>query len=268
MSSTTTRSFSSLWKEDRGEMPAFVGNGILPRGGFFLFGGETGIGKSMLMLNIMHALFDHRPRGFPGCRSLPLVDTPERVLYLDAEVGEWGLWRRVKDIWDEPPPHGFVYATATSEYVLDTEPGRRKMLDLLQASQPEIVIIDPVSSFLLGDDSENSSVAQFFRSLRWFQEQLNPLLTFFLIHHFRKKPSERADFDGLDIDNFRGASKWNNEAWTALTLIEEDRATRRIRGRWAKVRHGPKPRADVLFRYDERNRVTEIKRSGVFTPLG
>jgi len=263
---TKFRSFATLWEEDLGEMPSFAAGGILPKGAFFLFGGETGIGKSLLMLNIMDRLMGPRPGHWPGRPDIELTDVPQRALYLDAEIGEWGLWDRTKKIWTQAPPRGFVYATDTAEMTIDTEPGRKRLLDLVLAAQPEIVIIDPVSSFMSGSDSDNSAVADFFRSLRWIQEKAGPI-TFLLSHHFRKKPQEKQDYDPLDMDNFRGASKWMNEAWSVLTMKSEDLFLRKVVARWAKVRNGPHPSGDFRWRYDENHRLIETpsSRTSVFS---
>lgn len=252
-----TESFRALWKEELGEMPSYIPGGILPKGGFFLFGGEPGVGKSLFILNLMRRIMGQRPSTFPAYPALALGDKCERALYLDAEVGRHGLWERVKGIFDTPPPHGFVYTTETSELTLDTEAGRGRLKKLIDTAKPEIVIVDPVSSFMAGSDSDNSNVADFFRTLRWLQEQQPDPLTFILCHHFRKKPSEREDWDPLDLENFRGATKWISEAWTILPLADIDRSKRSVKARWGKVRHGPQPEGTWRFRFDENQRMVE-----------
>ncbi len=252
-----THSFRTLWEEDLGEMPSYVSGGILPKGGFFLFGGEPGVGKSLFILNLMKRLMGPRPSTFPAYSALTLTDVCQRALYLDAEVGRWGLCDRVRQIYDTAPPHGFIYTTDTSELTLDTEAGRGRLKKLIDASQPEIVIVDPVSSFMAGSDGDNSNVADFFRSLRWLQEQQKDPLTFILCHHFRKKPSDRDEWDPLDLENFRGATKWISEAWTVLPLADAKRSGRLVKARFGKVRHGPQPADTWHFKFDNNQRMVE-----------
>ena len=212
---------------------------VLSKGGFLLFGGTKGIGKSIMVFNLAKDL----STGAKCCWGLEGLEIPKprTVLYLDYELGEDRIHKRARELFDEAPPEGLHYLTDAEEALdLDSNLGTQHLTNYVNAINPEVVIIDPVSDFMTGSDSDNSDVRDFFKNMKRIRAERNDI-AFVLVHHFGKVPQGQyaQDYDALNINNFRGASKWTDSVDTAATVVQEGKmrqGTWKNRIRWVKTR--------------------------------
>lgn len=221
----------------------WIENGILPKGGIMLFGGDTGIGKTFIILNMIRSLVEGS--NFLGT-EWRVMDKPKSILYLDAEIGKDLLSNRVKKVFKgcENFGPGSVNAECDTGLIkLDTAAGRTKFYDKIKTCKvvPDVVVIDPLSYFLENGDNDNQVASSVYDGFRYAQQTFNRDMTFVLSHHYNKKPRGQGldNFDPLDLHNFRGATKWSNIAWTVLTLNrtkDNNDEGWNLEARYAKIR--------------------------------
>jgi len=155
-----------------------------------------------------------------------------KVMLLDKELGEDTLAARVGRFFGGLGPtdltsasKNFVAFTGNPRFKFDN-PANRGVLDkLVEENQPNVVIVDPVSRFLSGSDSDNDAVAHFIETLDVVRDKYRDLgLSYVLIHHF-KKPEY--DYRGELVHagsayNFRGASRWYDDADAVVTMVRHE----------------------------------------------
>lgn len=219
-------SILALMKRDMPALPAYIGPAVLPKGGKLLLGGEAKIGKSFLCMELARAL----ATGGQVFHSdtLPVTESV-KTLYIDQEVGVAGLRQRattmLADEDEDLIGQNFLYVSKSPDLFLDDLSGLNLLNDLLYEVQPSVLILDPASRLLKGDDSDNTVVRAFWRNIDKLIKEYSKLdLSIVVSHHFRKPPQatqnvEITDEDRYDPYNFRGGSDWYNAPDTIETCI-------------------------------------------------
>jgi len=182
-----------------------------------MIGGEKKIGKTFLLLDLIHAIASGEKLW--GTDIVAVEQVP--VLYCENEVGPYELQRRVKMRYaalGENPPEEIHYVTKEPGMYLDTGQGINKLAKYIESTGARIVVLDPVSKFMIGDENSNNEVNTLFRRLDELSVQF-PDLSFVLVHHFLKPPrGPEADYDSLSSYNYRGASKFSDSPDTLVTI--------------------------------------------------
>lgn len=202
--------------------------GLLPRSGKLLFGGEAKTGKSWSSMSMAYSLAS----GSPLWGNTAFSATPAKVMILDKELGEETLANRTARFFGPLAEDdldfackNFVAFTGNPLFKFDNPANRGVLVNLVEEHQPNVIIIDPVSRFLAGSDSNNDDVAHFIETLDVVREKYRHLgLSYVLIHHF-KKPEY--DYKGAKVNpgafyNFRGASRWADDADAVVTMQRVD----------------------------------------------
>ncbi len=212
-------SLLSLIQADLPPTPCWI-DPILPKGGTLLFGGGAKIGKSFILLELARALalgvspFD--------CTKMQVAE-PVRVLFVEQELGQYGLQKRVKTIFENEDPKVYGdklwYASKIPELQLDSHEGRSILFDLVDEVKPNVLLLDPIGRMNSYDENKSDQIQQLFNSLetlvKIFSEQD---LSVVISHHFLKPPSEDSNRDPLDPYNFRGSSKWKDNPDSLITV--------------------------------------------------
>src|SRR5579883_3070882 len=175
---------------------------ILPLGGVLVIGAAAKSQKSMLALNLAYSLSE--PRDFAGFA----VKSQQRVLYIDEEIGPWGMRDRLRSI----------HAACQGVFALDNlvlEPksrihyaleegsaGFRNLDALVAAVRPNVLILDPLREFHLLDENDSTAMTRVFKGLYALKEAHN--LTVVLVHHAGKRNEYR---DASNPESLRGSSK-------------------------------------------------------------
>lgn len=168
-----------------------AGNGWLRKGGSAILVGPSGIGKSSLGRQIAMAwsigkpVFGVTPPG------------PLKVLMIQAENDladmhdmDIGIYRGLEILEHEPSLKMVDANLVTNHNVSDTgEAFIHSLQKLVDHHEPDVVVVDPLLSFIGDDISKQEVVGRFCRN--W----LNPILTnsgvaFLGIHHTGKPPKE------------------------------------------------------------------------------
>jgi len=219
-----------------------ISGGILPAGGGLILTGDSGVGKSLLALEIA-VLLSH---------GLPLwdmkVSKPYRVIIFQAENPMHSLKFRLNRITEG---HGLsacpdiIITDPRLQVVLPNEKDARKLADLIERAQAEVAILDPLSSYHQANENDNIAIRRVLDSLTAISRQTG-CAWIVLHHHGKPNKDKKAAWE------FRGASAIRDWADTMVALLSKtEKGSNRILRllRFDKVRHGPS-RADLLL---ERN---------------
>ena len=229
------------------DFPEWIGNGVLPKGQVLLLGGETKIGKTWIGFEIADALGVGVGRNLFGDPRFPIKEKA-RVLLVDAELGLYGAAKRFRMRWThndiKPPPQFWCAPRGTYAPLRVNLTGWKDLAKMIAETKTQVVILDPASYFI--SDGKNESVRDFYENLSRIQQEIDPDISFVVVHHFNKPPRGReADgSDPLDPYRFSGAANWINDPSAVMTGNKED--TTDIGIRWyiharMKLRHGPEP---------------------------
>lgn len=244
-------------------MPSWIKPAIIPKGGKILFGGEAKIGKSWVLENIVRAIIYKEPLfGIPEFQTESCIP-----LLFDGELSEPGLALRGKKVFadkilanDLKPLDNFHYISKEIGVKVDTTEGRSLINREIARTKANIVIFDPISKFHHYDENVNTELITMFD---WFDELLYTFrsqeLSILYSHHFGKPPGNKDHARSiLDPYNFRGGSKFKDEADTLITAARINPKNTRNTWDWWYIpmrftlRHAEEP-DDIKLTFNKSN---------------
>ena len=140
--------------EDDWLIPGFVATGRS-----HLLYSQPGLGKSLLTLEISARLASGREvLGRPSAE-------PIKVLYLDHENSIIGdVVPRLREMgFSHEDLSNLVYASFPDMETLDTDKGGNQLLQILDAVNPEFVVLDTVSRAIVGEENNNTTWLRFYK---------------------------------------------------------------------------------------------------------
>ena len=126
----------------------FVVESWLPRQGKMLFYGQAKVGKSILALQLARSIGS-------GEEFLHLPTAQAKVLYLQFELSERELqWRmqQTGQVYEN------VWVGTNFHMKLDAELGVEELCRALDATKPDVLILDPFYKILSGDENRSQDV--------------------------------------------------------------------------------------------------------------
>jgi len=252
------------------EQSFLIGPNLLPKAGKLLITAATGTGKSSISLYISACLatgtplFDLKHKSKKDNRfGKPFFEVPGKsfVCYLDYEIPE-ALRQKLRleplsnSFKDESFRRNIAFPIHPSNYRLENQRGEGnpgsfdRLLTLMQATKPDVLVIDPFSSTHSLD--ENS--AQIKQALNNIDRIIDAAGTaVILIHHASPKVSRDANGKVIDksaIEKPRGHSvlvDWPD----AHVHFEEEKQQGQPKGKvlrmeFSKVRHGSKLKSKTI----------------------
>jgi len=167
--------------------PEFLIDGFLVKDSIAMLGGPVAQRKSIIALNIAHALCT----GEPLFGYFDVTEKPTRTVYLCPEMGAASFVKRVKQIG----LGGFVGKTL----FIQTMSEQPTVLDELDGELPgAVVIVDTITRFIEGDENKSEDMRRFAQKVF---RLVKAGATVVLLHHSKKGSSGSLD-DGL-----RGSSE-------------------------------------------------------------
>lgn len=212
--------FLDLLKRELPPNPSWIEPSILTKGGTLLFGGDAKIGKSLIMLEMARAIgTGSRPFNCPAMG----VPKEARVLLIEQEVGELGLQKRGRKALIDVPERfadNIWYVTQEPDMQFDTPEGRKRIVDVVGDVSPNVVFFDPISRMHGYDENSNTDINKLVRHLANLKKTFAEAgMALVISHHFGKRPNDKeSNYDPLDYNNFRGASKFRDDADTLITV--------------------------------------------------
>lgn len=224
------------------ETQNIIGRGILPEGACLILAGESGVGKTLVALEwavrLAHGLDIW---GFEVPKS-------RRVLILEAENPHPSMQFRLKRIMRGlglTRPGEINFGDPTLRFDLGTKRDQEKLRDYIAQASPEVVILDPLSSFI-GETDENANIKIRTRldTLTAINRELGTSMI--VIDHYGKPFEGRSNAHRL-----RGASSKRDWCDTLIGLDSKPHENKVLRlVEFHKVRHGPQ-RASFLVERDK-----------------
>ncbi|MFZ5447889.1 MAG: DnaB-like helicase N-terminal domain-containing protein [Thermodesulfobacteriota bacterium] len=217
--------------------PDIIGAGIMPQGSGVFLTGDSGIGKSLLTLELAVKLSEG-----VDLWGLP-VKRPIKVLIVQAENPDHSMQFRLKRIIS-----GLSLAQAPRLFLtpsdlrlnLSQPKNRNTLKDLISRTEAELVILDPLISYHATPENDNSQMRSFLDSLTDISRSSGA--AWLLVHHHGRPQ------DGES--RFRGASAIKDWADSFLTLAHKTSRDRTLLElTFAKIRHGA-GRAPLILERD------------------
>lgn len=207
------------------DQPFWIERGVIVKNGKTIIGAEAGAGKTHICMEFARSL----------CLGEPLFKHPElivqgkpNVLYIEQELGREGLKERIHRLFTtsegERVRERFFYLSRVEDPALDTPEGYDKLKEYVESCGVPIhvLILDPASDFLDGDDSDNTQVRKFLANLDKLIEAYADIgMSTLISHHYRKpQQTQNGKEEDLDFYRMRGASKWVDKHDTRIAMIK------------------------------------------------
>lgn len=217
-----------------------IGRGILPVGGCLILAGESGAGKTLMALEWALRLAH-------GLDILGLeVPAKRRVFIQEAENPHSSMQFRLRRMMrglglDRPGP--IIFGDTTMRFDLGTKRDQDKLKDYVAQASPEVIILDPLSSFI-GEVDENANIKIRTRldALTNINRELGSSLI--VIDHYGKPSEGRSNAHRL-----RGASSKRDWCDTLIGLDAKPHESKVLRlVEFHKVRHGPQQPSIIVER--------------------
>lgn len=256
---------SDLIEKDLGDLPSWIEPYVLPKRGTWLLGGLTGIGKSFFTIELFRALSTGtRPFDCPYIAATQQC----KVLYVEQELGEYGLQKRVRRAFERHQPRTYenyaFFITQSAKFQLDTPEGIKHVAEVVRDCRPNVLILDPISHFHTSEESDNTAIGKLFQTIADLKEaSVGDDMSVILAHHFKKPPNGKVmsnGYDDLSEDNFRGAGKWTSAPDTVTTMAKRggNKEWWEVQMRWEKMRHGQELN-DFIFRVAPEEPFTQVE---------
>jgi hypothetical protein len=202
--------------------PAIIKN-ILPAqaGEYILVSGRTGIGKSILMLNLLYCLGTGSPFFGFECRKT-------RTGLLIMEGDRSNLQDRIKKVKEQYPPTDNI----ALDLRLETKPLERHLDHYKEAFRGcEVVMLDNLRQVTTSERLKNEYASRFVDGFHKFLRELGAVGI--LTHHV-KKPNTNSLIEPGDVYELKGASEYVDDAATVI-LLERERQQRNPYGQFMPV---------------------------------
>lgn len=212
---------------------------LLYPGGRLMLYGAAKAGKSFLGVQLGLCL----ARGIPWLGYA--VTRSWRVIYLQGEISEWGLYKRLNkavsaEVRSANIP--FIICTATHQAIKEME-DVEELAALVREAEAEVLIIDPLYHFMVGSEISGQDTSDYLRLLASLQAVTG--VAIILLHHSRKSLVS----SGVSVDTGFGEAKGSTTfvQWpdTIARLQKVNKDVRELR--WEGVRHGVEPPDKTLF---------------------
>lgn len=219
-----------------------IGSGILPARGGMILAGESGVGKSMLAME----LAVHLVMGWE-CWGMP-IPTSRRVLICELEnpprTKQIRLRRMLEGLEIGNLPDRLMFSDpALTRVNLAVKADQQALLDMIRQAGAEVVILDPLSSFHQESENDNAKMRSILDTVTEINHKAGT--TAVVVDHFGKPPE-----NGSTVEHrLRGASSKKDWADSLLAVVPRKSDKHILRElHFLKVRSGPQPRPVILER--------------------
>jgi 5S rRNA maturation endonuclease (ribonuclease M5) len=245
---TPLKAFYSL--QDLYDLPTedhipIIDAGIMPYNSHILIAGESGVGKSLLRLELaIHLAMGWDWMGFhiPRARSVAIFqyENSEHTERFRVKKMLDGLGVNITAIGDR-----IKYAKRDERYNLTQKGDRAKLLQRVKDLGCEVIIYDCLTNLHNANENDNVKMREVLDILTDINAELKT--SCIVIHHFGK-PGENPD----NRYRIRGASSINDWAYTVITFERKPHKDKTIRKiDFTKVRAGKEPRPFLVERNSE-----------------
>ena len=220
-----------------------ISDGIMPYNSHILIAGESGVGKSMLRLEIaLHLAMGWPWMGFkvPRARSVAIFqfENSEHTEQFRINKMLAGMGTTAGVIGDR-----IKYAKRNERYNLTLKGDREKLFNRVKDLSCEVIIYDCLSNLHSANENDNIKMREVLDTLTDINAKLGT--SCIVIHHFGKP----GDHEKGNTWRIRGASSIMDWCYTGMTFTSkshEDKTLRKIE--FVKVRDGKQPKPFLVER--------------------
>lgn len=211
----------SLMQRELPPNPCWIEPGVLPKRGKLFYGGESGIGKSILMLSLIRGLIYGKS---PFNATKLIIPQPVNVLYIEQELGPWLLQSHCRKIFSgdtaEPLAERFRFLSQVRKLRLDDPDCVPAITDWCLKTSTNVLCLDPISKMHSANENSSTEVGKVIERLERILDNCKETdLSIVYTHHFGKPARDsRYDYDPYDVNNFRGSTSFRNDADTIITV--------------------------------------------------
>lgn len=199
---------TDTFKSTSYEKPKWLVNKLIRTGGISFLAGESGTGKTICALTIAQALASGKP-------WLDKFETTKcNVLILDKENEPSDIQKHFSTMGISSPNIHLLF-TQDNYNLMDEKVKKTEMAEYIseyvKRNDINVVIMDSVVDFTLGNESDSGDVA---KNINVWREIVSPA-SILAIHHF-KKENPAVKIKAADL--LRGSSVWLSSAQSVLAL--------------------------------------------------
>lgn len=197
---------STLYERSAVPKASWLVDGLIPKAATTILGGMEGTFKTWLMLELCYA------RGASLFGQFPV--SQGKTLYLDGENGEIVMHERVKLAASRAAePHPLFYFAHLLGQPL-TEDTTKRIIPVCVKQGIDLVVVDPLRQFLVGNENDSEIMGQFCRLLSLFHEK--GIAT--ICQHHERKPDLEFRSQGTSTTSLRGSTALSAHASSILQL--------------------------------------------------
>lgn len=209
--------------------------------------GQTKHNKSFFVTNLALSLASGMPLNIrdPDGPVFP-VYKKNRVLYMENEIGDFSLHDRLtkRVVTDEERTVPLYIRTRDLHLKLDTDAGYEALSKEIIATQPDVVILDPLARFHNAEENDEQAMGKILDQMKKWLDAFGISLIF--VHH---KGIPNADAPRHGSYSGRGSSKIGDSVDTTIevTRCPGDKKTPILELRF-ELRNAPDPETHWLLR--------------------
>lgn len=205
----------------------FVG-GVFPKRQISIIASEPGCGKTWVMLQFCADISNQWKVGkFFGCSYW---ERQRKSLMLIGDTGKEMIIDRINKMmlnYITPPEYVMYFVSdfisEKQPFLLNTLEGCHSIQNLIHYEKPDVVFIDTLISFMVGDENSAKEVGEIFLNLRSMAEEENCAIV--VNHHFRKTQNGTRRGKGATLNDVIGSSAMARLASVMLALTKDKSQT-------------------------------------------
>lgn len=232
MEPVKTLSFHDLRNTDFPPDNFLIGDGLLPRNGLMFVAGPPKSYKSFLTGTIIYHLVTgtnlfgaHRSQ-HGRAEQVFSVAEPQRVLFLEQEIGYFDVRERLLPLWSQlmPPAqelldHNLFIHSRDHTMRLDKSDGVKTIGKIIEDTKPTVVCFDPLIEFHGADENDAQQMTSVLRNLDLLR---NTYKFATIITHHTGKPDPAKLRSGPDLMRGSSAIFGKGDAFILLTIVNRD----------------------------------------------
>lgn len=188
-----------------------LGGKLLQMGGLMLIAGATEVGKSYLVQQLAYEIA-------VGGKFLAWeVTRPFIVLMVQGELGPGPFQDRIKKFSNH---YGYAPTLKTATHFslrLEDEENWQHLLEGVQSSRAEVLVLDPMRPFHLGDENSSQDMERYFGQIKRLQTETGVAV---VQTHHERKPTKGQEGD---MSAIRGSALITDRPDTVLRLTRKGR---------------------------------------------
>jgi RecA-family ATPase len=211
------------WVSQRMASPPAIVDSILPAQGgeYILVAGRTGIGKSILMLNLLYAIGTGTPFLGYGCER-----TSAGMLIMEGDRAN--IQNRIRKVKEQYP----ATESIALDFRLDMKPLERNLEYYVETfGGCRVVMLDNLKQVTTSERLKNEYASNWLATFQRFLRDINAVGI--LTHHVRKQNANSLIEPG-DVYELKGAGEYVEDASTVI-LLERERQQRGDSGQFLPV---------------------------------